>query len=176
MVGMYCFYTNTSVLHFHFSLVIKNGKFSILNYLWERMSRARGNLTKGEGECRRKAKQDYRYSLAGVSYTWCESIPTGALILLNPSTAVNSHLVYGQQHVCKHSFWGRREKNLLCSIQSHIKRSTAFLVHYWSLGMFCLAYAKSFVFCVSRLRRTWNNIKTAATVLILLHVRGDSDY
>ena len=53
------------------------------------MSRGRENLTKGEG--RRKAEQGYRYSLGDdFLYTQHESIPTGALSLLNPSTPGNS--------------------------------------------------------------------------------------
>lgn len=110
------------------------------------MSRARGNLTKGERERKRKAKQEYKYSLAGVSYTWYESISTGALILLNPSTAVNSTPCVRATE-CKKTLLFEGAKNLLCFTQSHIKRRGAFLVHYWSLRMFCLVYVKSFVFC-----------------------------
>lgn len=53
------------------------------------MSRGRENLTRGEG--RRKAEQGYRYSLVDdFLYMQPESIPTGALSLLNPSAPGNA--------------------------------------------------------------------------------------
>lgn len=131
------------------------------------MNRSRKNPTKGKD--RGKAEQGYRCSLAdGVLYTWYESIPIGALILLNSSTAGNSMPeVCGQQHV-KKTFPFEEEKRKIYCVLLRATLKEGELVsswHYWSLRALCLGYAKSFVFCVSWLQSMGNNIKTGITVL-----------